>query len=129
MYYTYAMGMNEKIYELESQGFKIKKRNKSFEVIFPKEKAQIWEDFVKDNLEINYWNEYLTEDKVVFLFNLFDGIHRYEVENFDNDEVLTICEELCDWDFGSIKDMLLGNKFYKKILSKKCGKSFGNSLF
>ena len=27
MYYTYAMGMNEKIYELESQGFKIKKRN------------------------------------------------------------------------------------------------------
>ena len=106
MYYTYAMGMNEKIYELESQGFKIKKRNKSFEVIFPKEKAQIWEDFVKDNLEINYWNEYLTEDKV-----------------------LTICEELCDWDFGSIKEMLLGNKFYKKILSKKCGKSFENSLF
>ena len=124
------MGMNEKIYELESQGFKIRTTfiflfSKSWIlfftsfVIFPKEKAQIWEDFVKDNLEINYWNEYLTEDKVIFLFNLFDGIHRYEVENFDNDEVLTICEELCDWDFGSIKDMLLGNKFYKKILTGK----------
>lgn len=119
MYYSYAMGIGENIYSLKDHGFIIKRRDSGFQVSFPKEKAKIWEDFVMANLEINYWNEYLTEDGVVFIFNLCDGIRRYDVKNFDNEEVLTICEELCDCDFGTIKDMLIGNKFYRKILAKK----------
>ena len=37
--------------------------------------------------EVEYWNEYLTEKGVVFLFHLQEGIRRYEVENYLNDEV------------------------------------------
>ncbi len=47
-----------------------------------------------------------------------DGIHRYEVTDFENEEVLLQCEALCNRKFGSIKNMLLSNKFYKKILNK-----------
>lgn len=33
-------------------------------------------------LEVEYWNEYLTEDKVIFLFHLQDGFKRYEVKDY-----------------------------------------------
>ena len=45
-------------------------------------------------------------NKVVFLFCLQDGIKRFEVENYQNDQVLKLCEKLCDCKFDSIKEML-----------------------
>ena len=35
---------------------------------------------------MEYWNEYLTDDKIIFLFRLEDGFKRYEVKNYENDE-------------------------------------------
>lgn len=42
-------------------------------------------------------------DKVIFIFHLEDGFKRYEVQNFINDEVLALCEKLCDCKFEFIK--------------------------
>ena len=86
---------------------------------FPKESSHIWEDFIAGHLELGYWNEYLTEDKVVFLFQLEDGIKRYEVYNFENDEVLALCEKLCQCKMESLEKMLCENHYYKKILADR----------
>ena len=66
--------------------------------------------------QVEYWNEYLTEDKVIFIFHLPDGFRRYEVKDYDNDEVLGLCEKLCDCKFESIKQMLSNNSFYRSII-------------
>lgn len=118
MYYSYVMGVGKDIFVLKKQGFKIKKRGSDFEVVFKPENVKTWEEFIVNNLQVGFWNEYLAGDKVVFLFNLQDGIHRYEVQDFENEEVLALCEKLCERDFGSIKNMLFTNKFYRKILNK-----------
>ena len=96
------MGIDENIYKLEKEGFVIEKDNDNYQVSFPEDKAQIWEDFIKHYLEVEYWNEYLAKDKVVFLFHLEEGYKRYEVIDFVNDEVLNLCEKLCDCKFESI---------------------------
>ncbi len=119
MNYSYAMGIGKQIYDLKKQGFKIKKCGEDYKVKFPRDKAKIWEEFIAENLDIDYWNEYLTEDnELIFIFKLKDGMRRYEVKNFESDEVLKLCEKLCDCKFPSIKDMLMNNKFYRKIIGR-----------
>lgn len=117
MYHSYVMGIDESIYTLETQGFEINRDGGNFMVSFPEEKAGIWEAFISAHLEFEYWNEYLTENGAVFLFHLQDGIKRYEVNDFINDEVLELCERLCDCKFESIKRMLSDNHFYKNFIS------------
>ena len=113
MYYSYVMGIGDEIYSLEDKGFIIEEFGEDYGVSFPKEMAGEWEKFITHYLEIEYWNEYLTEDGVVFLFHLKDGIKRYDVEQYSNDEVLALCDKLCECKFSSIKDMLKENEFYK----------------
>lgn len=116
MYYSYVMGIDDSILSLETQGFTINKDGNNYQVSFPEDKARCWEDYIKKHLEVEYWNEYLTEDKVIFLFHLQDGFKRYEVNDYNNDEVLSLCEKLCNCKFGSIKQMLLDNSFYGSII-------------
>lgn len=116
MFYSFVMGMDNSIFELKQQGFLIESVGNNYQVSFPKEKAQVWEEFIKKHLKVEYWNEYLTDDKVIFIFHLEDGFKRYEVQNFINDEVLALCEKLCDCKFESIKKMLSDNSFYGRIL-------------
>ena len=116
MYYSYVMGIDDSILSLESKGFTIDKVENNYQVSFSEDKAQYWEEFIKKHLEVEYWNEYLAEDKVIFIFHLPDDIKRYEVKDYDNDEVLNLCEKLCNCKFGSIKKMLSDNSFYKSII-------------
>lgn len=112
MYYSYVMGIGNEIYDLKNKGFIIEQFGNDYGVIFPNEKADEWEQFIVKYLEVGYWNEYLTDDKVIFLFRLSEGLKRYEVNNFKNEEVLALCEKICERQFQSIKDMLKGNRFY-----------------
>ena len=105
MYHSYVMGIDESIYTLECQGFEINRDGRNFMVSFPKEKAEVWEKFISAHLEFEYWNEYLTENGAVFLFHLQDGIKRYEVNGFLNDEVLGVCERLLYEQAGSIRGL------------------------
>lgn len=113
MYYSYVMGISNSIDELKTKGFIIEKDGNNFMVSFPKKMALIWETFISEQLQFEYWNEYIADNHVVFLFHLKDGIKRYEVYNFQNEEVLKLCKELCNCRFGSIRKMLEGNRFYK----------------
>ena len=58
----------------------------------------------------------MAEDKIIFLFHLPDGFKRYEVIDYENDEVLSLCEKLCECKFESIKKMLSDNSFYKRVI-------------
>lgn len=107
------MGISNSIDELKTKGFIIEEDGNNFMVSFPKEMASIWEAFISEQLQFEYWNEYIGDNHVVFLFHLKDGIKKYKVYNFQNDKVLKLCEELCNCRFESIRKMLEGNRFYK----------------
>lgn len=117
MYYSYVMGVDDTICELTKSEFQIEKDGENYKVSFPEEKSRIWEDYISRHLACGYWNEYLIKNGAVFLFHLPDGIKKYVVDNYQDDEVLALCEKLCGCKFGSLKNMLLGNGFYNKILS------------
>ena len=118
MYHSYVMGITDVIMELTTNGFEIKKDGNNYMVSFPREKCSAWEGFISNHLELGYWNEYLTEYGVVFLFHLEDGIKRYVVYDFNNNEVLSLCEKLCECKFESLKHMLIGNHYYKGIIGE-----------
>jgi len=119
MYYSYVMGIDDSILELKNQGFVIENDNENYTVSFPENKANIWEAFITKKLELGYWNEYLADDKVVFLFQMEDGIKRYEVYDFKNDEVLALCEKLCECKMESHEKMLSENHYYKKVMADR----------
>lgn len=70
MNYSYVMGIGVLITRLREDGFIIENDGDNFMVSFPKEKADLWERFISQNWEVGYWNEYLIDDSIVFLFNL-----------------------------------------------------------
>jgi hypothetical protein len=74
--------------------------------------VQIWEQFIKDQLKVGFWNEYISKDKIVFLFKLENDFRRYEVIDFENDEVLLLCRKLFDPNINSIEEMITSNDFY-----------------
>ena len=113
MNYSYVMGVDSSIEILKEKGFNIETDGDNYMVSFSKNNSEIWETFISKHLEPGYWNEYLTDDGVVFLFHLESGIKKYVVYDYQNDEVLRFCEKLCECKFESIKSMLLGNHFYK----------------
>lgn len=113
---SYVMGIGKDIFDLAEQGFSIGKDGDNYTVSFPNDLTEVWENFIIKNLEVGYWNEYITEDKIVFIFRLSEGIKRYEVYDFQNDEVLELCERLCDCKFVSLKKMLCDNHFYSQLI-------------
>lgn len=117
MRHSYVMGVDSSIHELEALGFVIEADGDNYMVTFPDGMEAVWEEFIRSKLEIEYWNEYLTDSGVVFTFHLREGFRRYEVQNFENAEVLALCEELCSCKFGSLRAILTGNHFYNRILS------------
>ena len=117
--YSYVMGIDESVLSLTTYGFDVKRDGDNYTVTFPKDKAPIWEDFITKTLKLEYWNEYFFDRKIVLLFRLHGGIKRYEVQNYENDEVLRLCEQLCECKFTSLKDMLLENWFYREMIGEK----------
>lgn len=118
MCYSFVMGIDDSIKELSRFGFTVEADGSNYTVSFPEDKAPIWEEFITVHLEVEYWNEYLSGDQVVFLFHLQDGIKRYVVQGYENPEVLALCEQLCDCKFESLKALLLGNHFYKSVMKE-----------
>ena len=114
MYYSYVVGMNDELYELETDGLIIEKNDNDFMISFSKKLTNKWEEFVYKHLKVEYWNEYITDNEIIFIFHLKEGFKRYVVKNFENDEVLKLCEKLCDCKFESIEKMIKDNKFYKE---------------
>ena len=122
MLYSYAMGVDKSIYELEKQGFIIEEDDGDYMVSFPESKSEMWETFIKSKLQVEFWNEYISRDtmEIVFNFHLKEGFKRYVVRDLNNDEVLSLCEKLSDCRYESIEKMMRDNLFYnEKVFQPK----------
>ncbi len=119
MYHSYVMGIDDSILELRNQGFQIENDGENYKIAFPKDKASVWEEFITKRLQVGYWNEYLAGNRVVFLFQLEQGIKRYEVYDFKNKEVLDLCEKFSGQRMGSLYSMLSKNHYYSSVLEDK----------
>lgn len=54
MNYTYVMGIDDSIYELEKEDFQIERDGGNFMVTFPEDKSAVWETFISSHLELEY---------------------------------------------------------------------------
>lgn len=117
---SYAMGVDNSIYELTKEGFRIKEDDGDYEVMFDYSKKDIWEEYINTHIKDTYWNEYirLSTKETVFMIKENNQIKRVVNNNFENDiELLSTCNRLCEGDFKSIKELILSNDFYKRILT------------
>lgn len=117
---SYAMGVDNSIYELTKEGFRIKEDDGDYEVMFDYSKKDIWEEYINTHIKDTYWNEYirLSTKEIVFMIKENNQIKRVVNHNFENDtELLSTCNRLCEGNFGSIKELILSNDFYKRILT------------
>lgn len=111
MYCSYLMGVND-VTELRENGFVIEEIDGDYGVKFSSDKKDFYEEFVFDNLEKGYWNEYLG-DHLVFMFKFEDGrTKRYVYDEQNEEEILNLCRKFAEQDFISFWDMLKDNEFY-----------------
>lgn len=111
MNYSYLMGVKD-ITELQKEGFYIEEIDGDFGIKFPKNKENLYEEFIVQNLEKGYWNEYLG-DKIVFIFKFLDGkIKKFIYTKENENEILALCREFAEYDFPSFYQMIEDNPFY-----------------
>lgn len=111
--YSYAMGIGEKISLLDKEKFQINEDEGDYEITFDKENTTTYENFIKENLSVGYWNEYLIDDTIVFLFKENETtVKKYILSKDNNEEVLYMCCSYAEAEFPSIRKMFLETPFY-----------------
>ena len=119
MNYSYIMGINN-IDILKEKGFQITEfTDNEYGVIFNDEEIPFYEDFICNNLENGFWNEYLGKDKI-FIFKFLDGtIKRFVLDKDNEGTVLELCRKFANNSFESIDKMLRGNDYYREMYYKE----------
>ncbi len=113
--YSYAMGIGDRIKNLDASRFNIVEDDGDYEIIFDKKDELEYKKFIIDNLEVGYWNEYFIDDKIVFYFKENEKeVRRYILSSLNNEEVLVKCREFAEADFVSIRQMFIDTPFYNK---------------
>ena len=116
---SYAMGVDDSINELKSQGFGIFPDGEDYKVRFNADKSEIWESYINEHLKDTYWNEYINLNTmdIVFMIKENDTIQRIENHDMEeNDSLLETCNRLCEGNFKTIKDLIYSNDFYKEAI-------------
>ena len=118
LYFSFVMGFDDKILDLKKDDFKVEKNGKNYLISFSKEKADIFEKYIIENMQPGFWNEYIGE-AIVFIFKFKNGkIQKYIYDENTHDTILKLCCEFANVQFTSIKEMLAGNDFYKDKIGK-----------
>lgn len=111
MNYSYLMGIKD-ITKLKDAGFIIEKIDDDYGIKFKKNKEKFYEDFIIENLEAGYWNEYLG-DNFVFIFKFTDGsVKKYIYDKTNEEEIFNLCCKFAEYTFPSFQQMLEDNSFY-----------------
>jgi len=114
---SYAMGVDDSIYELSDDGFNIIADDGDYKVTFDPTKSDKWEEYIENHIKDTYWNEYinLKTHKIHFMINENGRIKHVINNGFEeNPKLLETCNRLCEGHFKSIKELMLSNDFYKE---------------
>lgn len=113
MNYSYVMGVSN-IDKLKENDFEIEQYGSNYGISFPDNKSRIFEEYIYENLQNGFWNEYLGKE-IVFIFKFKDGsVKRYVLNNYNEKEILNLCEKFANCKFESIDKMLKDNSFYRE---------------
>lgn len=113
---SYAMGVNDSIYDLRKHGFVIEEDEGDYKVTFEYKDHGLWTSYIDSNMEDTYWNEYIRlKDTSVHMIIKDNGKKLYvTINDFKTDpETLAICNRLCDGKFKTMKELIYSNEFYK----------------
>lgn len=116
---SYAMGVDDSINELSSQGFEIVPDDEDYKVKFNSVNSDIWESYIREHIKDTYWNEYINLNTmdITFLIKENDEITRVVNHNFEEDDILLqSCNRLCEQNFKTIKDLIYSCSFYKEAI-------------
>ena len=113
---SYAMGVNDSIYDLRKHGFVIEEDKGDYKVTFEYKDHGLWTSYIDSNMEDTYWNEYIRlKDTSVHMIIKDNGKKLYvTINDFKTDpETLAICNRLCNGKFKTMKELIYSNEFYK----------------
>lgn len=112
-YCSYIMGI-ENVDILKENGFEVENIKKDFGVVFDEEKIPFYEAFIKENLEVGYWNEYVGENIVFMYKESEDSLKKVTLSNDTKGEILKRCSEYAECEFESVEKMIIDNSFYNR---------------
>lgn len=123
---TYIMGQqNIDSADVEAIGGRVDSINESGHmcVEFPVSKFKEFEDLISNKMESGFWNEYLTNEKVVFIFKHKDGrLERFALNDDNAHEILALGHEFNNQSQPSPQETpwswFVHNSWYAPIIQK-----------
>lgn len=98
MYLSYLMGVKDATENhLKSLGVAnaTKSESGNWKLEIPTEKIEAYKEFVKAKLEPGFWNEFLDEYGIHFIFKLKDGTYKeYALSSTNEQEIDNLCAKL-----------------------------------
>ena len=89
-----------------------------------------YEQLIVDKLDKGFWNDIVSDDKIVFIFKFKDGTIKKFILSPDNEsEIARLCHEFNNHPIektSNILKYLSGNSFYTETV-KMYGEQFGHS--
>lgn len=112
--FSYAMGIGKRIEKLDKDIFIINEDDGNYEVTFDKSSVGTWEQFIIENMECGYWNDYIVDDRIVIIFKENNGdINKYILNKDNNQELLKKFCLFAETHFTSVREMYLDAPFYR----------------
>ena len=114
---SYLMGVKNAEKDLGELGVKYAKDGEHYMVELAPEQIADYEKFVDENIEEEYWNEYIVDGVAHFSFKHKGG----EIEKIvwqrgdDEKKLLKLCNEFADAKFDSVEKMITDNEFYADV--------------
>lgn len=114
---SYLMGVKDAEKGLKKLGVKYAKDGEYFTVELAPEQVADYEKFVDENIEEEYWNEYIVDGVAHFSFKHKGG----EIEKIvwqrgdDEKKLLKLCNEFADAEFKDVETMIVENEFYADV--------------
>lgn len=117
--FSYAMGIGNKMEKLDKDRFIINEDDGDYEVTFDKDDVDTWEQFIIDNMECGYWNDYIVDDEIVIIFKESNGeINKYILSKDNNQELLKKFCLFAETEFSSVREMYLDTPFYRNKIER-----------
>ncbi len=114
---SYLMGVKNAEKDLRKLGVEYAKDGEYYMVELAPEQVADYEKFVDENIEEEYWNEYIVDGVAHFSFKHKGGKIEKIVWRRGDDEkkLLELCNQFADAKFDSVEKMITDNEFYADV--------------